>query len=124
MATIKTVRTAAAVLLVLGTLKYLAILIDVGFDLSQAPNFFLVVFALPFGLVLLFLPRLRRTGLVLMLVMGGLLVAFLVGNVVQNGFAKQGWADYLVVYVGAPVAAVGVIAAARQLLTRRQQVAS
>jgi hypothetical protein len=123
MATIKTVRTAAAVLLVLGILKYLAILIDVGFDLSQAPHFFLLVFAAPFGLVLLLLPRLQRAGLVLMVLMGGLLLAFLVGSVVQNGFAKEGWADYLVVYVGGPVAAVGTIAAARCLLTRREQVA-
>jgi hypothetical protein len=123
MATIKTVRTAAAVLLVLGILKYLAILIDVGFDLSQAPHFFLLVFAAPFGLVLLLLPRLQRAGLVLMVLMGGLLLAFLVGSVVQNGFAKEGWADYLVVYVGGPVAAVGAIAAARCLLTRREQVA-
>jgi hypothetical protein len=124
MATIKTVRAAAAVLLVLGTLKYLAILIDAGFNLSQAPHFFLVAFALPFGLVLLLLPRLQRAGLVLMLLIGAPYVAFLVGNVIQNGFAKEGWADYLVVYVGAPVAAVGVIAAARCLLTRHQQVAS
>jgi peptidoglycan/LPS O-acetylase OafA/YrhL len=124
MATIKTVRAAAAVLLVLGTVKYLAILIDAGFDLSQAPHFFLVAFALPFGLVLLLLSRLRRTGLVLMLLVGGPFVAFLVGNVIQNGFAKEGWADYLVVYAGAPVAAVGVIAAARCLQTTRQQVAS
>jgi hypothetical protein len=124
MATIKTVRTAAAVVLALGILKYLAILIDVGFDLSQAPHFFLIAFALPFGLVLLLLPRLRRTGLVLMLVMGGLFVAFLAGNVIQNGFAKEAWADYLVVYAGGPVAAVGVITAARCLLTMRQQVAS
>ena len=124
MATIKTVRTAAAVLLALGILKYLAILIDAGFDLSQAPHFFLLAFALPFGLVLLLLPRLRRTGLVLMLLIGGPFVAFLVGNVIQNGFAKEVWADYLVVYVGGPVAAVGVIAAARCLQTRRQQVAS
>jgi hypothetical protein len=123
MATIKTVRTAAAVLLVLGILKYLAILIDVGFDLSQAPHFFLLVFAAPFGLVLLLLPRLQRAGLVLMVLMGGLLLAFLVGSVVQNGFAKEGWADYLVVYVGGPVAAVGTIAAARCLLTRHEQVA-
>jgi hypothetical protein len=123
MATIKTVRTAAAVLLVLGILKYLAILIDVGFDLSQAPHFFLLVFAAPFGLVLLLLSRLQRAGLVLMVLMGGLLLAFLVGSVVQNGFAKEGWADYLVVYVGGPVAAVGVLAAARCLLTRREQVA-
>jgi hypothetical protein len=124
MATIKTVRTAAAVLLVLGTLKYLAILIDVGWDLSQAPHFFLLFLALPFGLVLLFLPRLPRTGLVLMLLIGGPYVAFLIGNVIQNGFAKETWADYLVVYVGGPVAAIGVIAAARCLLTSRQQVAS
>ena len=124
MTTIKMVRTAAAVLLALGTLKYLAILIDVGFDLSQAPHFFLLAFALPFGLVLLLLSRRRRTGLVLMLLIGGLLVAFLVGNVIQNGFAKEVWADYLVVYIGGPVAAIGVIAAARCLLARRQQVAS
>jgi hypothetical protein len=124
MATIKTVRTAAAVLLVLGTLKYLAILIDVGWDLSQAPHFFLIAFALPFGLVLLLLPRLPRTGLVLMLLIGAPYVAFLIGNVIQNGFAKEGWADFLVVYAGSPVAAVGVIAAARCLLTGRQQVAS
>jgi hypothetical protein len=124
MATIKTVRAAAAVLLVLGTLKYLAILIDAGFNLSQAPHFFLVAFALPFGLVLLLLPRLQRAGLVLMLLVGALYVAFLVGNVVQNGFAKEEWADYLAVYLGGPVAAVGVIAAARCLLARRQQVAS
>jgi hypothetical protein len=124
MATIKTVRTAAAVLLVLGTLKYLAILIDVGWDLSQAPHFFLIAFALPFGLVLLLLPRLPRTGLVLMLLIGAPYVAFLIGNVIQNGFAKEGWADFLVVYAGGPVAAVGVIAAARCLLTGRQQVAS
>ena len=124
MATIKTVRTAAAVLLVLGTLKYLAILIDVGWDLSQVPHFFLIAFALPFGLVLLLLPRLPRTGLVLMLLIGAPYVAFLVGNVIQNGFAKEGWADFLVVYVGGPVAAVGVIAAARCLLTSPQQVAS
>ena len=124
MARIKTVRTVALVLLVLGTLKYLAILIDVGFDLSQAPHFFLLAFALPFGLVLLLLPRLRRTGLVLMLLIDVSFVAFLVGNVVQNGFAKEEWADYLVVYAGGPVAVVGVIAAARCLLTRRQPVAS
>ena len=124
MATIKTVRTAVAVLLVLGTLKYLAILIDVGWDLSQAPHFFLITFALPFGLVLLFLSRLPRTGLVLMLLVGAPYVAFLIGNVIQNGFVKEGWADFLVVYVGGPVAAVGVIAAARCLLTSRQQVAS
>jgi len=124
MTRIKTVRTAAVVLLALGTLKYLAILIDAGFDLSQAPFAFLLVFALPFGLVLLLLPRLRRTGLVLMLLIGVPFVAFLVGNVVQNGFAKEEWADYLVVYAGAPVAVVGVIAAARCLLTGRQQVAS
>ena len=124
MATIKTVRTAAAVLLALGTLKYLAILIDAGFDLSQAPHFFLLVFALPFGLVLLLLPRLRRTGLVLMLLIDVSFVAFLVGNVVQNGFVKEGWADYLVVYVGGPVAAIGVITAACCLLTGRHQVAS
>jgi hypothetical protein len=117
------VRAAAAVLLALGTLKYLAILIDAGFDLSQAPHFFLLVFALPFGLVLLLLPRLRRAGLVLMLLIGVPFVAFLVGNVVPNGFAKEGWADFLVVYVGGPVAVVGVIAAARCLLARRQQVA-
>ena len=124
MTRIKTVRTAAVVLLALGTLKYLAILIDAGFDLSQAPHFFLLVFALPFGLVLLLLPRLRRAGLVLMLLIGVPFVAFLVGNVVQNGFAKEEWADYLVVYAGAPVAVVGVIAAARCLQTGRQQVAS
>jgi hypothetical protein len=124
MATIKTVRAAAAVLLALGILKYLAILIDAGFDLSQAPHFFLLVFALPFVLVLLLLPRLRRAGLALMLLIGVPFVAFLVGNVVQNGFVKEGWADYLVVYVGGPVAAVGVITAARCLLTSRQQVAS
>jgi hypothetical protein len=124
MATMKTVRTATAVVLALGILKYLAILIDAGFDLPQAPHFFLLAFALPFGLVLQLLPRLRHAGLVLTLVMGGLLVAFLVGNVVQNGFAKEGWADYLVVCAGGPVAAVGVIAAARCLQTGRQRVAS
>jgi hypothetical protein len=55
MATIKTVWTTAVVLLALGCLEYLAILADVGFDLSQSPWVLLVVLVVPFAVVLLLL---------------------------------------------------------------------
>jgi hypothetical protein len=118
MATIKTVWTAAVVLL---ALEYLAILADVGFDLSQSPWAVLVVLAVPFAVVLLLLPRRPRAGLVLMVLMSDLVLAVLMVNIIQGGFARQGWADYLYAYVGGPVAAVGMVAAARELLARRQR---
>ena len=121
MATIKTVWTAALVLLALGCLEYLAILADVGFDLSQSPWVLLVVLAVPFAVVLLLLPRRPRAGLVLMVLMSGLVLAVLVVNTIRGGFARQGWADYLYAYVGGPVAAVGLVAAARELLARRRR---
>jgi hypothetical protein len=65
----KTVWTAALVLLALGCLEYLAILADVGFDLSQSPWVLLVVLAVPFAVVLGLLPRRPRAGLVLMVLM-------------------------------------------------------
>jgi hypothetical protein len=121
MATIKTVWTAAVVLLMLGCLEYVAILADVGFDLSQSPWVLLVVLAVPFAVVLRLLRRRPRASLVLMALMSGLVLAVLVVNIIQGGFATQGWADYLYVYVGGPVAAVGMIAAARELLARRRR---
>ena len=63
MATINTVWTAAAGLLGLGCLEYVAILADVGFDLSQSPWVLLVVLVVPFAVVLLLLPRRPRAGL-------------------------------------------------------------
>jgi hypothetical protein len=56
-----------------------------------------------------------------MVLMSGLVLAVLVVNIIQSGIARQGWADYLYAYVGGPVATVGMIAAARQLLARRQR---
>lgn len=121
MATSKTVWTAAAVLLVLGCLEYLVILADVGFDLTQSPWVLLVVLAVPFAVVLRLLPRRPRASLVLMMLMSGLVLAVLVVSIIENGFARQGWADYLYTYVGGPVAAVGMVAAAWELLARRQR---
>jgi hypothetical protein len=56
-----------------------------------------------------------------MVLMSGLVLTVLVVNIIQGGFARQGWADYLYAYVGGPVAAVGLVAAARELLARRQR---
>jgi hypothetical protein len=53
--------------------------------------------------------------------MSGLVLAVLGVSIVENGFARQGWADYLYTYVGGPVAAVGMVAAAWELLARRQR---
>jgi hypothetical protein len=113
--------TAAAVLLVLGCLEYLVILADVGFDLTQSPWVLLVVLAVPFAVVLRLLSRRPRAALVLMVLMSGLVLAVLGVNIIENGFARQGWVDYLYAYVGGPVAAVGVVAAARELLARRRR---
>jgi hypothetical protein len=87
----------------------------------------LVVLAVPFAVVLLLLLLRRpRAGLVLMVLMSGLVFAVLVVNIIQSGFARQGWADYLYAYVGAPVAAVGMdrrfhIAGRRWTIEKRLQ---
>lgn len=101
----------AAPLAVLGAVKFLSLFMASGFDPAQAPWAFLVLFALPFAVGLLMPPRHPRAATILLGALGAAVAAWVIAVVALNGPRLQDWADYLVVYVGGPVALVTTVAA-------------
>ncbi len=107
---IRVVRAVGIALILLGILKYLVILAEEDFELARAPHFFLILL-IPIA-VGLFLSR-TKAGRVVLGIMFVLFVVIAVNAMIMRGFAQQNWSDALVVFVGGPLALLGVIMAAR-----------
>lgn len=98
----------ALVLGALGTVKFLAILIDAG--PARAPWGFLVVFVLPFLAGPLLMRRYLRVGAVVTGI-GGAILASICAVVIAQKAIEPYLMDYVLVLVGGPVAlAVAVLA--------------
>ncbi len=104
-------------LAVLGAVKFLSLFMSSGFDPAKAPWAFLVLFALPFAIGLLMLSRHPRTATILLGVLSAAVAAWAIAIVALNGPRLQEWADYLVVYLGGPIA-LATTAAAWQTFRR------
>ena len=103
-------RVGAVCLAVLATLKFLSLLVAAGFDPAKAPWAFLVL-ALPFVIGLLMLARRPRPATVLLGACSAAVAVWTVAIVALNGPRLQDWADYLVVYLGGPIALATAVAA-------------
>lgn len=112
-------RYAAAVMATVGSLKYTHLLVESGFRLEYSPWGFLLVFVLPFAVVVCIASRWPRSAAVLMIVAAVPTLVFLGVGLVQVGFVLEGWSDPLVAYLGTPAVAVGLVAAVRSLVRRR-----
>lgn len=93
----------------LSTIKFVGILASVHWNLSMSPWGFLALFAVPFVIARAVLPRHPRTGAVV----AGIPAALLAGAAVVAGFAgiEPFFVDYLVVFVGGPLAAAAAVLA-------------
>lgn len=106
---ITAVRWTGAGLVALGTLKYLAITAEYDWNVAQSPWIFLLVLA---GLPALGLASSRggrRAGVILLGVVH-VLWAGIMGAALVTGATLEHWSDAVVVYVGTPVALLGIVA--------------
>lgn len=92
----------------LALLKYVVILAEENFDVSRAPNVFLILL-LPAFLGIALVPR--KAGVILLGLFSLLFVALTVSAIVRLGFEQQNWSDALLVFLGAPISLFGVISA-------------
>jgi hypothetical protein len=110
-------RIAAAVVAAVGLGKFMWIFVDFGFDITVSPWGFLLVFVLPFVVVLLLARRHLRAAAWVMVPFGLATFAFMVVGIIgQGGYTVE------VVLVGYPAAvacAIGVVAAIRSLAVRK-----
>jgi peptidoglycan/LPS O-acetylase OafA/YrhL len=100
----------AVCIAVLALVKFLSLLMAAGFDPARAPWAFLVL-ALPFVIGLLMLPRRPRPATVLLGTCSAAVAVWTVAVVALNGPQLQDWSDYLVVYLGGPIALATAVAA-------------
>jgi hypothetical protein len=108
-------RIAAAVVAAVGLGKLIWIFVDAGFDITVSPWGFLLVFVLPFVVVLLLARRHLRAAASVMVPFGLATFAFMVVGIGASGYTLE------VVLVGYPAAvacAIGVVAAIRSLAVR------
>jgi hypothetical protein len=111
-------RTAAAVMAVVGTLKFTWIFVEAGFNPAVSPWGFLLLFTLPFVVVVLLGRRHRRAAAWVMVPFSLGTFLFMAIGIAQAGFALDGWGDILAGYVGGTACAIGLIAAIRTLAVR------
>ena len=108
-------RVAAAVMAAIGFFKFSWIFVDSGFDITVSPWGFLLVFVLPFVVVVLLAARHLRGAAWMMVAFGLPTFAFMAIGIAVSEY----WLE--VILVGYPVAiasVVGVIAAVRTLAAR------
>lgn len=103
-------RVGAMCLAALPMIKFLSLLVSAGFDPTEAPWAFLVL-ALPFVIGLLMLSRHPRPATVLLGACSAAVAIWTVAIVAVNGPQLQDWSDYLVVYLGGPIALATAVAA-------------
>lgn len=112
-------RVAAAVVALVGLAKFLDIFIQSGFDITTSPWGFLLVFVLPFVVVLLLARSHIRAAAWVMIPFSLVTLAWMVLGITQNDFGVGlGWSDLLAGYVGGAACAVGFVAAIRSLAVR------
>lgn len=100
-------------------LKFLAILADSDWDVSQAPLPLLVVVTVPAIALVVLVSARPRVGAA---VSGALLLVFavfVVSALARDGLARESWADYPFAYGGLAIAAPGLYAVAQLLRGRR-----
>lgn len=94
-------RLVAAAIAVIGGVKVVAIVAELGGRWEDAPWGFLVVFCLPFVLAAALLGRAPRSGVALLAVCTAELLAFIgVGVAGSEEFPHLGWGDWLLVAGG------------------------
>jgi hypothetical protein len=108
-------RTACLALAVISFVKYASIAVR---SFADAPHFFLVFLVLPFVVSALLVPRAPRAGAIVFLLFGGLYTWLMLLQLV-NGVEDDYWGDYLLVYVGGPVAVAGLVLAVPVLRAAR-----
>lgn len=111
---VQRLRFVGYALVALGVLKYLVILAEEDFDVSRAPNFF-VVLLVPIVIGLAMLPR--KVGISIVGLMAAVFLAITVSAIVRLGFEQQNWSDALLVFLGVPISLAGVASAIGALRT-------
>ena len=112
---IERLRNVSLALVAISLVKYASIAVR---DVASAPHFFLVFLVLPFVVSAVLLTRQPRTAAVVYLLFGGL-YALLMVQQLFGGIEDDYWGDYLLVYVGMPVAVVGLVLAVPVLVAGR-----
>jgi hypothetical protein len=93
--------------------KYLGLAVQ---DFANAPHFFLLFLTAPFFVAAAVGQRLPRTAAIITLLFGGLYSYLMVMQLV--GGIEPYWGDYLLVFVGLPLALGALVMAGRVLLRR------
>jgi len=117
-------RIAAAVIAAVGLLKFLDIFVQSGFDITVSPWGFLLLFVLPFVVVLILAPRHIRAAAWVMVPFSLATFLWMAIGISQSDFGVGlGWSDLLAGYVGGAACAVGFVAAIRSLAVREPMAA-
>lgn len=110
------IRVAAAVVAVVGLSKFSWIFVESGFDITVTPWGFLLLFVLPFVVVLLLGPGHPRAAAWVMVPSGLATFAFMAVGIAQSEYTLE---VVLVAYPAAAACAIGVVAAIRSLAVRQ-----
>src|SRR5687768_15824973 len=96
---IQRLRLAGIAIVALALLKYVVILAEENFDVSRAPNFFLILL-LPAFIGIALLPR--KAGVIFLGLFSLLFLGLTISAIARLGFEQQNWSDALLVFLGAP----------------------
>lgn len=108
-------RVAAAVAGAVGFIKFTWLFVESGFDITVSPWGFLLVFVLPFAVVLLLAPRHPRAAAWAMVPSGLATFVFMAVGIAQSEYTVE---VVLVAYPVATACVIGVVAAIRSLAVR------
>ena len=109
-------RSMAMLCLLVGAvslIKYLGLAVK---DFANSPHFFLLFLTVPFFVAAALAQRLPRTAAIITLLFGGLYSYLMVLQLI--GGIEPYWGDYLLVFVGLPLALGALFMAGRVLLRR------
>lgn len=108
-------QVAAAVAATVGLIKFSWLFVESGFDITVSPWGFLLLFVLPFVVVLLLARRHVRTAAWVMVPFGLGTFVFMAFGIAQSEYTLE---VVLVAYPVATACAIGVVAAIRSLAVR------
>ncbi len=93
--------------------KYLGLAVK---DFANSPHFFLVFLVVPFFVAAALARRLPRTAAVITILFGGLYAYLMIMQLI--GGIEPFWGDYLLVFVGLPLALAALVVSVRVLIRR------
>ncbi len=98
---------------VVSLVKYLGLAVE---DFANAPHFFLVFLVVPFFVAAALARRLPRIAAVITILFGGLYAYLMIMQLF--GGIEPYWGDYLLVFVGLPLALAALVVSVRVLFRR------